>query len=317
MSLDELLHTQDGVISRAQVLACGLDDNFIESRVRRRIWARVHRGVFVDHTGRPTWSQRLWAALLFYDDAAACDASAMALFGLAAPARPELVHVAVDQSRRVTSLAGVRLHRVTDLSSHVHPIRRPPTLRIEPAVLRTASSQRDEASAIAVLADACQSRRTTAPRLAAGLSSFPRLPRRSLMIAVLEDVATGAFSVLEHRYLTRVERPHGLPTATRQRRVLMGRHPAYRDVEYLGGALVVELDGRLGHTRTEDRWADLDRDIANVVAGSANLRLTWGQVLDPCRVAAAVASLLAAVGWRGRLRSCGPGCTSVVRTAAS
>lgn len=67
------------------------------------------------------------------------------------------------------------------------------------------------------------------------------------MTEVLEDVATGVYSVLEHRYLTRVERPHGLPTARRQRVVRAGRGPAYRDVEYPTIGLVVELDGRLGH----------------------------------------------------------------------
>jgi hypothetical protein len=43
-----------------------------------------------------------------------------------------------------------------------------------------------------------------------------------------------------------VEGAHGLPTTARQRRVRVGRANAYRDVEYLGLATVVELDGRLG-----------------------------------------------------------------------
>jgi hypothetical protein len=311
MSIDELLRDQDGVVSRAQVLQCGHDDGYIEARVRRRDWARIHTGVYVDHTGPPSWTQRLWAALLFYGDSAACDESALVLFGLRAPGAAELVHVAVDQDRRVTSLDGVRLHRITDLASQVHPNRQPPRLRLETAVLRAAARCKDDASAVAVLANACQSRRTTAERLALGLGSLPRLPRRALLLEILVDVAEGAFSVLEHRYLTRVERPHGLPTATRQRRVAAGRRPAYRDVEYLGGLLVVELDGRLGHEHAEDRWSDLDRDIDSAVGGSTNVRLTWGQVLRPCRTAAVIGRLLQAVGWRGRPKSCSPSCRAV------
>lgn len=285
--------------------------------MRRREWARVHRGVYVDHTGPLSWRQRLWAALLFYGDAAAADESALVLADLYRPVASEPIHVAVDQSRRVGSLPGVRLHRVTDLHEHVHDSRRPPSLRLETAVLRTASRGRDEAAAIATLADACQSRRTTPARLADKLMSLPRLPRRGFVREVLEDVASGAFSVLEHRYLTRVERPHGLPTASRQRRVKVGRRPAYRDVEYLGGALVVELDGRLGHDGTEDRWADLNRDIDSVIAGATTVRLAWGQVLDACRLAAAIGRLLRAVGWQGRVRRCGPTCAAVPADVAA
>ncbi|HET6563200.1 MAG TPA: hypothetical protein VFG72_15105 [Marmoricola sp.] len=317
MSLDELMSSQAGVVSRRQVLASGHDDNHIEKQLRKRHWSRVHPGVYVGHTGRLSWEQRSWAAVLFYGDAALCGASATAAWGQREPSARETIHVAVDQSRRVGSLPGVRVHRLTGFAAHVHPTRRPPIVRLELAVLQCASKARTERSAVAALSDACQSRRTTAGRLAERLRSMSRLPRRAFLLELLEDVATGTFSVLEHRYLTKVERPHGLPTAQRQRRVAPGRRPAYRDVEYLGGALVVELDGRLGHDETEDRWADLDRDIDSVEAGATTVRLAWGQVLDPCRAASAVGRLLRAVGWRGTVKPCGPACSGMPRRAAA
>jgi hypothetical protein len=114
--------------------------------------------------------------------------------------------------------------------------------------------------------------------------------------------------VLEHRYLTRVERPHGLPTAKRQRVVRRGRTVAYRDVEYLLLATVVELDGRLGHEASADRWADLDRDLGAAREGRTTVRLGWGQIADPCRTAAAVTAILRLRGWTGAARSCSSGC---------
>jgi hypothetical protein len=51
----------------------------------------------------------------------------------------------------------------------------------------------------------------------------------------------------------------------------------YRDVEYLGTATVVELDGRLGHEWQQDRWHDLDRDVDAAVAGDLTIRLGWQQ----------------------------------------
>ncbi len=149
---------------------------------------------------------------------------------------------------------------------------------------------------------------TTPARLLGAVERRPKLPRRRFLLSVLADVAEGAYSVLERHYLTRVERPHGLPTARRQRRVSVGCGAGYRDVEYTGHRLVVELDGRLGHELTEDRWQDMGRDLHGTVAGDRTVRIGWRQVVDACRTAAAVGQLLRAQGWTGTLRSCGPSC---------
>jgi hypothetical protein len=129
-----------------------------------------------------------------------------------------------------------------------------------------------------------------------------------LLQLVLDDVATGTYSLFEHRYLTRVERPHGLPIAIRQRRMHTGRLSSYRDVEYQGFKIVVELDGPLGHEWADDRWDDLDRDVDTVVAGDVTIRAGWRQVLQPCRLAEAIGRVLIARGWEGCVHACGPAC---------
>ena len=309
-SLRDVLRHQAGVVSRRQVLAYGGDDDLVERRIRRREWARVHPGVYVDHTGPLSWHQRAWAAVLLHWPAALSHDSALEAHrpDRRPPAADAPIHVAIDVRRRQAERAGIRLHRVTRLADRVQDNRTPPRVTFEEAVLQVASDAPDEAAAVAVLADACQSRRTTPERLTTLVRLRTRLPRRRFLKEVLEDVAAGAYSALEHRYLTRVERPHGLPTAQRQRRVRRGRTPAYRDVDYVGLGVVVELDGRLGHELQSDRWNDLERDIDSVVAGDITVRVGWRQVLSPCRLADAVARLLGARGWAGELRSCGPDC---------
>lgn len=303
------MREQCGVIARRQVLACGGDDDFIEQQVRRRAWRRVLRGVYADHTGPLSWRQRVWAAVLFYDRAAATDLTALALVGVRVPDPDETIHVAVDRGRRVTTgLPGVRLVRVARLEESLFPNRQPPRLRTERAVLQVAGRARDDAAAVAVLADAARSRRTTSERVLEELARLPRLPRRRFLLAVLHDVAEGVHSVLEHRYLHHVERRHALPRARRQAPRSGPDGVVYRDVEYLDGLLVVELDGRLGHDRAEERWADLDRDLHSAATGSRTVRLGWRQILDPCRCAAALARLLITLGWRGRPRACGADC---------
>lgn len=84
------------------------------------------------------------------------------------------------------------------------------------AALDVAAAQPDEFSAIAVLADACQSRRTTPARMREVVGERRRLRRRAWMSDVLDDIAEGTCSVLEHGCLTRVERVHLLPRARRQ-----------------------------------------------------------------------------------------------------
>jgi hypothetical protein len=306
-----LMQEQAGVISRRQILSCGGDDNVIERRLRRREWARVHPGVFVDHTGPLTWVQRAWAAVLYYWPAALSHDSALAL-PQGGPAQPptDPIHVAIDARRRQRRRPGIHVHRMTQLQQNIQPNRLPPRIAFDVAVLQVASEAVDESAAVAVLADACQSRRTTAHRLAERLGDLPRLPRRRLMGGLLADVASGVFSVLEHRYLVQVERRHGLPRGLRQHRVKQSRGAAYRDVEYRGYGTVVELDGRLGHEFSADRWDDLDRDIDSALAGDTTVRVGWRQVLDPCRLAGLIARLLAARGWAGDLRACGPACTA-------
>jgi hypothetical protein len=306
-----VLFVQDGVISRRQVLAHGGDDNDIERLLRGRVWARVHPGVYVEHTGPLTLSQREWAAVLFAAPAALSGWSALSRHGVRTGSdRAGLrgtVEVAVDHGRVIVPPPGVRVVRMRRFRDRVQPHLSPPRIRLEHAVLDAAAST-DDLGAVAVIADACGSRRTTPARLLHALDERARMRRRGLLREILVDVAAGTQSVLEWMYLTRVERPHGLPVARRQRAVRAGRASAYRDVEYLEAGTIVELDGRLGHELAADRWADLARDVEAAADGEITVRLGWRQVLDPCRTAGAVAQILVARGWTSTLRPCSEQC---------
>jgi hypothetical protein len=302
------MRQQEGVLARRHVLASGLDDRDIARMVRRREWARVFQGVYVDHTGPSTWLQRAWAATLLHEPAALAGRSALRAHGLAIGSPDDDIELVIPSHRRVDDPPGVRTSRACDFDEIVHPSLRPTRVRIEAAALMVASRAPREDAAVAVLSDVCQQGRTTPERLLAALDARPRLERRRLLRSLLDDVATGSYSALERRYLTRVERPHGLPTGARQRRVRPGRTVHYRDVEYVGLGAIVELDGRLGHEAARDRWLDLDRDLSSLLVGDLTVRLGWGQVLEPCRTAISIGRLLVARGWPGRPGSCGPDC---------
>ncbi len=306
----ELLQAQEGVVARHQLLAVEVTDAEIERKLRRREWARVHPGVYVEHTGPLTWEQRAWAAVLFFAPAALSGTSALRAANLRGHGQSDgaPIRVCVDADRTVRSRPGIVVERLTAWESKTQRALSPPRLRLEHALVLAAAAKTREDAAVALLADAVQQGRTTPGRLVAALGSSPRLKHRRLLLEILRDVDAGAYSVLERRYLVRVERPHGLPTARRQGRVRQGKSAAYRDVDYVDAATVVELDGRICHKEAADRWADLDRDLVAVVAGELTLRAGWAQVLDPCRLACIVGRILVTRGWVSTLRGCSDGC---------
>lgn len=299
----EILVRQSGVVSRSQLLDLGLAPHDIRRLLRRRELVQVLPGVYLDHTGQPSCKQRGWAAVLALWPAALSHQSALPLDERRR--RPEdPIHVAVDRDRSPTPPAGVRLHRVAQLEDKVVWTHSPPRVRIEEAVVDIAAAARDELSAIAALADAVQARLTTPERLREALARRSRVSRRAFLDDVLTDVGAGTCSVLEHGYLTRVERPHGLPTGLRQVRD-SPRGPVYRDVAYRGLGTYVELDGRLFHDSARARDADLDRDLDAAVRGAVTVRLGWGQVFGrPCVTAMRVGRVLQLHGWSGAVRPC-------------
>lgn len=315
-AIEELLRQQAGVISRSQVLRHGGREHDIERMLRRREWATVRPGAYVDHTASPTWRQRAWAAVLVHQPAVLAGRSALRLYGLAATRAPgpgegpegEAVELLVAQGRRLTARSGERISRSSRFDRlallHLHP----PRVRVEHAVLCVASRTTQEDEAVAVVGRACQSRRTTPQRLFQELELSGRLRRRALLREVLTDVGKGAHSALERRYLRDVERAHGLPTGRRQERVVADGTVAYRDVDYREFGTVVELDGRTWHDDVVARWHDLERDVRSLVGGDVTLRAGWRQVIDRCRLARAVALVLMARGWTGRPHPCSATC---------
>lgn len=294
----DLLVQQDGVITRAQILDAGATSSYIRCRIRQREWVAIYPGVYLNHTGEPTWRQRAWAAV--HDAApAALGAKSVTEFGRGA------VHLVVPIDHRVTKRPGVAVRMRDRFAESVDWNKGPPRLRVEEAALDLAAEARTEQAAIAVLTGIVGDRRTTAPRLIAAMALRGRISRRELLTGVLTDIQAGTCSVLEHRYLTKVERAHGFPVAERQVPTDVGR-AGYRDAVYRDYGVVVELDGLLGHVDAASRDRDLERDLAAAAhADLRTVRLGVGQVMSrPCATATKLAAILASRGWTGRLRRC-------------
>ncbi|EGD55147.1 type IV toxin-antitoxin system AbiEi family antitoxin domain-containing protein [Gordonia neofelifaecis] len=305
--LSSLLRDQDGVVTREQVCACGLDSAFIRRRLRSGAWVRVHPGIYLTHTGPATWLQRAWCAILVAEPAALSDQSALLVASGDAQrlGGSDAIHLAIESGRRITPKRGVVFHHRSDLDAVTMTGALPPRVRVDEAVLDVAARATTELGVIAALADPVQARLTTAPRLLAALDRRARIRHRVLIHDVLTDVARGTCSALEHRFLTRVERPHGLPTPNRQAPTTAGRS-GFRDLHYPDLGLIVELDGRLFHDDALARDRDMERDLdAAVFARARTLRLCWGQAaVRSCTTASKLGVVMNRLGWTGRTTPC-------------
>ena len=308
-ALDPVLIDQAGVISRRQLHAAGLAAHDLARLIRRRELTRLHPGVYLDHTGEPTFLQRCWGGvLLCWPAALAAETAMRATEGPGSRRRDQPIQLAVHRERRLQPPAGLTVLRTDRLDEQVLWNLGPPRLRYEEAAIDVAAAASSDFLALDALAAAIQSRRTTARHMLGSARRRTRLSRRGWIEAVLSDVARGVCSVLEHGYVHQVERPHGLGDARRQVRDALGAGSVYRDVLYPGG-LVVELDGRLFHDTTTQRDRDFDRDLDAAAEGASTLRLSYGQVFDrPCWTALRVGRVRRRHGWTGQPVPCGSGC---------
>ena len=184
----------------------------------------------------------------------------------------------------------------------------PPCTRVEDTVLDLIEVSATFEDAYAWIARAIGRRRTTAERIRLAMAARKKMRWRREIAVALGDAEDGALSVLEYRYVHRVERPHGLPAARRQARISQATGNTYLDNLYEAFGVCVELDGTAAHP-ADEQWRDKRRDNANAVSGIVTLRfgvLDLGQ--RRCGTARAVAAVLRSRGWTGSARACGRGC---------
>lgn len=282
--LERVAKEQFGLLTRGQCLGAGMSDDAIKWRVRRGWWVTVNPGVYLTVPGRDDWCLRALAAQLAIDDAAWSHATAAFVHGLIrTPSRT--VDLLVGHEQRVSTPPGVLVHRRRgDVNRSVDKLHWPWRTTVEDTILDIcASTSVDET--FALLGRAFQRRLTSEAALRGHLSFRTRHPRRQLLELVLSDVADGAESAMELRFLRDVERAHGLPHGLRQLSV----HPDGRqihDVGYVEQRVLVELDGRLGHEGPAARIQDGMRDRRGATSGWLMMRAFWRDVAGfPCDLA--------------------------------
>jgi len=296
-----LAREQTGVISRAQAAGFGLTAAVIARLLAQGSWGSLERGIFLVPDIEPSWLGQVWAATLLGGfGARAAGRSAARLDGLL-DEDPSPIEILIPFDRRCGDRSWVVFRRERDRVRSASTGAQPSRTRIADTVIDLCAGA-SESSCVDLVTKAVQRRLVRVEDLLAAVGCRKIVTHRTLLTALLADVAGGVHSTLEFRYLVDVERAHGLPTAQRQQ-IRPGRN-GFLDVLYAEYALVVELDGRIGHVG-EGKFRDRARDNAHTKVGLRSLRFGWHEVAgNPCGIATDVAELLIGLGWNGLPSTC-------------
>lgn len=295
MAVVRLAREQAGVVSRLQAFDAGVTRTVLSRLVADGRWGRLDRGLYLVPDVPESWLGRIWAGILLGGDGARVGGHAAAVLNGLEEGEPLPIVVLVPFGRHLRNREWVRFVQERDGVRKRSSRAEPPRTRVEDTVLDLCAAAADSA-VVDRITTAVQRRLTTCHALQGALDAR-RIANRRFVQAVLHDVASGVHSGLEHTYLHEVERAHGLAGGGRQR--ARPNRTGFLDVLYEEYALVVELDGRVGHVG-EGRWRDRRRDNVHTRAGLRTLRFGWYEVThEPCAVALEVAEVLIGLGWPG------------------
>jgi hypothetical protein len=195
--MNRILAKQYLVITRAQVLACGMSPRALHSRVASPgRWQRLLPGVYLTVTGTVTQDQREMAALLYAGPESLITGVAAVRRHHLRPPGLDVVDLLIPWTRRRQSIAYVRVHRSRDMPPRMFVMGEVRFAEAPRAVADAARSMARFDDVRAVVCEAVQRRACTVAELAAELEAGPSAGS-ALLRAALAEVADGVRSVAE------------------------------------------------------------------------------------------------------------------------
>lgn len=282
--------SQEGLITRAQLAACGVDRWTVRNNVVAERWIARSATVIGTTTGALTAVAKLWLGVLHGGPQALLGGIAAAeRHGLKNWHRDEIVVLVPDANAVDHKMPGVRFvrtrKRLAPLRSRTMDL---PTLKLEPAILLWAAGEPNSRTARGILAAAVQQRLTTPAELDRWIAELRPLRGAPMFRATTADMAGGAQSVAEMD-VARFCRRFGFALPRRQvrRRDAAGRL-RFTDCEWElpnGQILVLEIDGAF-HMEAEHWEDDLARQRALTAPGRVVVRCSTREMRDEPEIVA-------------------------------
>jgi len=285
----DLAQSQDGVVSRAQLIGCGVPRRTVD-RLPDSNWTQLHPAVFVAAGVPETWERRLWAARLAVGDPTAVSHEAAGrILGFRTFDRSDVVALSAPRGDH-HRIEGAVVHQIGDLfafpdqivaMSSGLPVTSPARTFVDlSAVLRPGRLAYTLEDAITAKKVSVEAVSETLFRVARKGKPGVRKLLRALSAYTPGEPIPG--SHLERRLLALL-RAAGEPLPALQV-PLPGRGGAAGLVDfcYLASKVILEVDGRRWHARVSQLKKDHDRDAQAAAAGYVTLRLMHEHVVgDP------------------------------------
>jgi hypothetical protein len=258
--LNRILAKQYLVVTRPQVLACGMSPRALQLRVASSgRWQRLLPGVYLTVTGTVTQDQREMAALLYAGPRSVITGvAAVRRHHLRSPG-PDVVDLLIPWTRRRQSIAYVRVHRSREMPSRMFVMGEVRFAEAPRAVADAARSMTRFDDVRAVVCEAVQRKACTVAELAAELEAGPSAGS-ALLRAALAEVADGVRSVAEADFRVLILRSD-LPRPVFNARLIDvdGTLIAITDAWWQEAGVAAEVDSRAYHLSAADQDRTAER----------------------------------------------------------
>ena len=293
---DQVASGQDGVLTHAQALACGMSAGAIQRRVTNGVWQPMWRGIYRVTAAPSTWRQRVHATSLWIGQTGALSHdTAAALLDLEGFTPGPLV-VSSETNRRPP--AGITLHRVKLLGPADKFVLNGLTVTTGPRTLLDIAGIHDRTAVERALDDALRRGLVSVAKMnwylegVAGKGQSGSATLRSLMQHRSPGYVAPE-SPLERR-LWRLLRASDLPRPIRQYTIRnRSRTVARVDLAYPAEKIALEADGYRWHSGRQSWMRDLRRRNALTELGWRVVHVTHADLVErPGEVVRHVRTLL-------------------------
>jgi hypothetical protein len=301
--LDALLRRQQGLATRAQLIACGVTDGAVTAHLRGRRWQRLAPGLYASFTGGLTVDQRLLAACLHVGPGAqVTGGAALRWHGLRYLPAVDEAAVLARHPCKTRGVAGlVRVVQTGRLDRREWRCGGITVVSPARAVADEARWMRSMRAVRALVAEAVQRNLVTVPQLTAEVEGGRRNGSALLRRAV-EEVAAGTRSAPETELRELVARSAALPSIAWNPWLRLPDGTTLSPDGWIAeSAVALEVDSREYHLSPAGWERTMRRHNAFAAAGATTLHISPARLRrDPSEVLQTIERAHAARRGRGR-----------------
>lgn len=237
-----LAESQDGVLSRPQLVELGISRWVTMQQIESRRWRSHGRWTVAVHTGQLGLVAQAWRSIFEVRRGAAIDGlSALILAGLK-NIDCDVWHLSITSGQRSPNVDGVRVHHVSRRAANELTASGCPRSRPAIAAIRAAAWAASDRQAALFLVAPVQQRLLLPSHLDTAFAIAPTRERRALIVRLIADVTNGVQALGELDFAAECVR-WGLPRPSHQ---LVRTRPdgtAYLDGGWEDINLAFEIDG--------------------------------------------------------------------------